>query len=270
MIVIGEKINATRKSVREAIASKEKDTIVQQITDQDNAGAKYIDLNAGNPDGNIDQEAEDMKWLIDICLDTTEKPLVIDSASAKVIQTGAEYLSGKRNWMLNSVKNSKEVLDSLLPIAKQYGAPVVALAMDEETIPDTAKDRMENCRAIKEKAAEYGISEDHLFFDPLVMPLSSNYKYGQAVMETLRRIKSEFPKAKTTLGLSNVSYGLPNRKYINSAFLIAAIANGLDSAFCDPTRKAIKQAVLLGPLVCGKDRYCRKFGRGSREGAFEE
>ncbi len=269
MIVLGEKINATRKSIRNAIAAKDKEVIIQQIKGQDEAGAHYIDLNAGNPDGDIEKEAADMQWLIEIALDNTEKPLVLDSASAKVISQGAEFLAGRRGWMLNSVKNEASVLDTLLPIAVRFNAPVVALAMNGETIPETTDLRIENCCSIRNKCEELGLKEENIFFDPLVMPISSNYKFGQVVLETLRTIKSEFPQAKTTLGLSNVSFGLPHRQKINSAFLIAAIANGLDSAFCDPTRKEIMQAILLGPLVCGKDRFCRRFGRGARKGLFE-
>ncbi len=269
MIVIGEKINATRKSIRNAIAEKDKETIIRQIKDQDEAGAHYIDLNAGNPDGDIEREADDMRWLIDIALETTEKPLVLDSASSKVISGGAEHLAGKREWILNSVKYEESILESLLPIAVRFNAGVIALAMNGETIPETIELRLENCRAIKKKAEELGLKEEQLFFDPLVMPISSNYKFGKVVLETLRTIKSEFPKARTTMGLSNVSFGLPHRQKINSAFLIAAVANGLDSAFCDPTRPDMQQAILLAPLVCGKDRFCRRFGRGARKGIFE-
>ncbi len=269
MIVIGEKINASRKSVRTAIAAKDREAIVRQIEDQDKAGADYIDLNAGNPYGNITKEAEDMTWLIDIALDVTQKPLVLDSASGEVMSTAAEHLAGRRSWILNSVKNENSILEELIPIAVRTDASVVALAMDGETIPETTDLRMENCRAIRQKAGELGLKEENIFFDPLVMPISSNYKAGKVVLDTLRAIKTEFPNTKTTLGLSNVSYGLPHRQRINSALLISAIANGLDAAFCDPTRVGIRQAILLGGLVCGQDRYCRKFSRASRKGLFE-
>lgn len=269
MKVIGEKINATRKSIRNAIASKDRDTIAKQINDQVEASAHYIDLNAGNPDGDIASEADDMRWLIDIALEVTDKTLVLDSASADVIRAGADHLAGQRAWMLNSVKNESNVLESLLPIAAQHDAPVIALAMDEDSIPETTDKRLDNCRSIREKANALGVKDEHLYFDPLVMPISSNYKFGEVVLNTIRAIKQEFPEAKTTLGLSNVSYGLPLRQKINSAFLIAAVANGLDCAFCDPTRREIQQAVLLASLVCGKDRFCRRFGRGVRNGLFE-
>lgn len=270
MIVIGEKINATRQSIRTAIAEKNQDEIVRQIQAQDKTGAHCIDLNAGNPDGDIAKEADDMCWLIDIALEHTQKTLVLDSASADVIRKGAEHLRDRRDWILNSVKNDAASLDALIPIAVQYNSPVVALAMDHETIPETADQRMQNCLAIRNKAEEMGLKEEHLYFDPLVMPLSSNNKIGKVVLEALRSIKIEFSSAKTTMGLSNVSFGLPNRQKINSAFLIAAAANGLDSAFCDPTRPEMQKAVLLASLVCGKDRFCRRYTRGVRSGLFDD
>jgi 5-methyltetrahydrofolate corrinoid/iron sulfur protein methyltransferase len=270
MIVIGEKINATRKSIQTAIAEQNREVIVSQIQAQDSAGAHCIDLNAGNPDGDIDKEADDMCWLIDIALEQTQKTLVLDSASADVIRKGAEHINGRRDWILNSVKNDASTLDALIPIAVQYNAPVIALAMDHQTIPETMELRMENCLAIRNKADEMGLKEDMLYFDPLVMPLSSDNKFGKMVLNTLKQIKTEFHEAKTTMGLSNVSFGLPNRQKINSAFLIAAVANGLDSAFCDPTRPEIKQAVLLASLVCGKDRFCRRYTRSVRNGVFED
>ncbi len=270
MIVFGEKINATRKSIRNAIAEKNEEIIRKQINDQNEAGAHYIDLNAGNPDGDIEKEAEDMCWLIDIALDATDKPLILDSASVDVIRTGAQHLAGRREWILNSVKNVDSILNSLLPIAVEHKAPVVALLMDGESMPETKEDRIEHCRAIRQKALDMGVLEENLYFDALTMPLSSNHKYARIVIDTVQAIKQEFPKVKTTVGLSNLSYGLPHRQKINSAFLIAALACGLDSAFCDPTRKEIQQAVLLGPLIAGKDRFCRRFGRGSRKGVFEE
>lgn len=270
MIIIGEKINATRKSIQTAIVEKNQDAIIQQIQAQDQAGAHCIDLNAGNPNGDIAKEADDMCWLIDIALEHTQKKLVLDSASADVIRQGAEHLHGRRAWILNSVKNDAPSLDALIPIAVQYDAPVIALAMDHEKIPETVDQRMQNCLAIRNKAGEMGLKEEQLYFDPLVMPLSSDNKFGKVVLEALRSIKTGFTNAKTTLGLSNISFGLPHRQKINGAFLIAAAANGLDSVFCDPTRPEIQKAVLLASLVCGKDRFCRRYTRSTRSGLFND
>ena len=122
------------------------------------------------------------------------------------------------------------------------------------------------CRAIFDAAEKVGLSADQLYFDPLIMPLSANYAHGMIALETLQKIKQTFSNAKTTAGLSNISFGLPERSMINEAFLIAALAHGLDSAICDPTNEGIRRGVLLGELVSGKDRYCRRYTRALRQG----
>lgn len=270
MIIIGEKINATRKRIAEAILSRDREAIKEQIENQDNAGAHYIDLNAGTGSGDEQQEIDDMCWLIDIALETTEKALSIDSANPKIIQKAVDYLHNRRPWLINSVKNEKHILEQLLPLAAQYKASIIALAMDAEGIPETVEQRLEVCRSIYEQADKVGVLKENIFFDPLVIPLSSNRTYGSVTLETLRTIKIEFPDSKTTMGISNVSFGLLKRARINEAFLIAAIVNGLDSAICDPTKEGIRKSILLGELIAGKDKYCRRYNRAVRKGDFDK
>lgn len=270
MIVIGEKINATRKSISKAILSKDKEAIQQQIQDQDNASAKYIDLNAGTGTSDADQEIKDMYWLIDIALETTEKKLSIDSENTLIVQKAAEYLSDKRPWMLNSVKYDENVLNKMLPLAAERGADVIALSMDTEGIPETSEKRIDICKRIYEKAEKAGVKPDRMFFDPLVIPVSSNYTQGGVTLNTLQRIKNELPDAKTTMGLSNVSFGLKKRFLINQTLLIASIAHGLDSAICDPTKDSIQKGIILGELIAGRDRHCRRFTRAYRHGLFDK
>jgi len=270
MIIIGEKINATRKAIARAIRSKDAAAIQRQIQAQDAAGAGYIDLNAGADTGDADREIQGMRWLIDVALDATEKPLSIDSANPEVIQDAAEYLGDRRPWLLNSVKKDARLLDTLLPLAARHEAPVIALAMDSDGIPEDAETRIETCREICEVAGQAGVPADRLFFDPLVMPVSSNYAHGQLALDTLRGIRRACPEAKTTVGASNISFGLLKRSRVNAAFLIAAAACGLDSAICDPTEADIHQAVLLSRLITGQDRYCRGFNRAVRRGEFDE
>ena len=146
---------------------------------------------------------------------------------------------------------------------------MIALAMDGDGIPEDAETRIDICRGICETAEGAGVPVDRLFFDPLVMPVSSNYAHGKLALDTLRGIKHACPGAKTTMGASNISYGLLKRSRVNAAFLIAAIACGLDSALCDPTEEHIHKAVLLGRLITGQDRHCRGFTRAVRRGEFD-
>ena len=268
MVIIGEKINASRKDIGQAITSRDRTALIQHIQQQDAAGAHYIDLNAGTGSGDMDKEQEDMFWLIDIALETTEKALSIDSANPRTILKAADYIGDRRDWMINSVKNDRNLLDSLLPVARDRKVPIVCLAMGSEGIPADVKGRLAMCRVIYDAALKTRVSADQLYFDPLIMPLSSNYVHGMIALETLHTIKQTFPDAKTTVGLSNISFGLPRRSLINETFLIAALAYGLDSAICDPTNEGIRKAVLLGELFAGKDRYCRRFTRALRQGVL--
>ncbi|MFO7890037.1 MAG: dihydropteroate synthase [bacterium] len=270
MIIIGEKINATRKSIAKAILSKDRDAIVKQITKQDEAGAHFIDLNAGTGAGDQKREINDMLWLIDIALQTTEKPLSIDSADTAIIKKSAEYLEGKREWMLNSLKNDAALLKELIPVAAEYNSPIIALSMSGESIPQTVEERVENCRRIFTAGEKAGVKPENLFFDPLVIPISSNHTYGKLTIDTLHAIKNEFPESRTTMGVSNISFGLPHRAQINNALLLAAISHGLDSAICDPTKKSTRRAILLGQLIDGRDRYCRSYTRATRKGLFKK
>lgn len=268
MIVIGEKINATRKGIARAILAHDRAAIVCQVERQDKAGAHFIDLNVGTGSGDTNRETGDMRWLIDIVLETTEKSLSIDSPNPQVIRDAAEHLAGRRSWMINSIKNEETILAALLPLAVEHQVPVIALAMDGNEIPENATGRLDACRAIAAAASEAGLPLEQVFFDPLVMPLSANHAHGQITLEILQGVKAEFPGVKTTMGLSNISFGLRRRSRIDAAFLIAAASHGLDSAICDPTDKRLRRAILLGKLIAGKDRFCRGYSRAERKGVL--
>ena len=270
MIIIGEKINATRKSIAKAIISKDSSLIKQQIEDQDKAGAHYIDLNAGTGAGDEKQEIDDMIWLIGLALETTEKKLSIDSANPKIVKKAVEYLDGRRPFLINSAKYDDEVLDILLPLTAANNAQLIALAMDKDGIPEDAGQRTQVCLKTHEKAKKAGVELENIFFDPLVLPISANQDHGKIALDTLQQIKEEIPDARTSMGVSNISFGLIKRYWINEAFMVAAITRGLDAAICDPTRPSIRKAISLGRLIAGKDKYCRRYTRGVRKGDFEK
>ena len=257
--------------IAEAIISHDSVTIKDEIRKQDQSGAHYIDLNAGTGGGDTNKEIEDMYWLIDQALESTNKKLSIDSANPLIIQKAFEYTDGRCPLLINSIKYEPHILGELLPLAAENDALVIALAMGtDKGIPETVDERIEVCESICNEAEKAGLSNDKLFFDPLVMPISSLYYSTKITLDTLQKIKKEFPEAKTTVGVSNVSYGLKKRLYVNEAFLIAAISHGLDSAICDPTSEGIRRAIVLGRLIAGQDKYCRKYTRAVRQGEFGE
>ncbi len=271
MIVIGERVNATRKRVRAAIEQKDRDTIVNEITMQDSAGADYIDLNAGTGSGTVQQEKDDLCWLIDIALECTEKNLVLDAASPEILSYAAKHLDNRRPWMLNSING--ELTDEelgIIDLASEYQVPLIALAMDSDGIPPTREKRLAICETLMKETESRGVTEDLVYFDPLVLPISTDSKQALVTFQTIAKIKERFPKAKTTLGLSNVSHGLKKRAMVNGSFLTTAACFGLDSAICDPSRKSVRRALVMGDMLAGNDKFCRKFSRALRTGLFDE
>lgn len=266
MIIIGERINATRRTINEAIRNHDDRSIAHEIRIQDQAGAHYIDLNAGTGSGDPEQESADLNWLIDIALATTEKRLSLDSSDPSVLQRSMAYLDGRRPAMVNSVNGESDRLVPLLELAAASGSPVIALAMDDTGVPPEPAQRLEVCEKILSTASKLGVGEETIYFDPLLLPMSSDVTQPQITFTTLREIKTRFPKVKTTLGLSNVSHGLPQRRTVNHAFLLGALVNGLDSAICDPTIEGFLWAATMGELLAGRDRHCRTYARRIRKG----
>ena len=269
MIIIGEKVNASRKVIRQAIGARTQQVIERVVRAQDEAGAHYIDLNAGTGTGDSEQEAADLEWLVDIALSCTEKKLALDASDPRVLQRAAAHLAGRRPWLLNSISAEAAKLDRLVPLAAEHDVPVIALAMGDSGVPSDVDGRIAACDRILEATAAAGIATERVYIDPLSMPISAGISHGQVTLETLRRIHERVADAKTTVGLSNVSFGLPRRSLVNATFLVAALTHGLDSAICDPTDPEVRKAIVLGELVAGRDRHCRRYARELRKGTLE-
>lgn len=271
MIIIGERVNATRKSIRTAIEQKDTGMIENEIRMQDETGAHYIDLNAGTGSGDLQQEKDDLCWLIDIALECTEKSLVLDAASPEVLKNAAAHLDDRRPWMLNSINGelSSQSIE-IIELASRYQVPLIALAMDKDGIPPESERRIAICDAILNETGKRGLPEKLVYFDPLVIPISTDSNQAMVTFQTIYKINEMFPDASTTVGLTNISHGLKKRHLVNKDFLTTAICFGLSSAICDPTQKSIRQAIAMGNMLAGKDKFCRKFSRAIRLGLFDE
>ncbi|MEJ2696848.1 MAG: dihydropteroate synthase [Candidatus Sulfobium sp.] len=265
MIIIGEKINATIPSIKEAVIARDGEKLRDLAIRQKQAGADIIDVNVGTGEGSSDDECGDMEWLVGLLkTDAVDAMLCIDSADAAVLEAGLRA-GGRKVAMINSVKAAEESMGEVLPLAAEHGVPVVALAMDEKGIPKDADGRLKACGKILEGAQSYGVSSEKIFFDPLVFPISTDISQGMTVIETLQKIKTLFSGAKTVLALSNVSFGLPKRALINTAMLHMAMLSGIDAAIINPLDRAVMSAVRAGDAVLGRDRHCRKYMRAMRQ-----
>lgn len=263
MLIIGESINATIPRVKDMIMDHDADSLVELAKRQEAAGAAIIDVNVGTGEGAAEDEVDDMKWLVGLLSDGVGCKLCIDSADPAVLKAGIEA-GGERVAMVNSVKGTEENIAEVMPLAANKGLPLIALCMDETGIPKDAETRLKACEKILKGAEAHGMPAADLYFDPLVMPVSTDITEGAATLETLRGIKENFPRAKTVLALSNVSFGLPKRTLINQAMAHMAQYMGVDALLISPLDPELMTAVKAGEAVMGRDRHCRKYSRAAR------
>ncbi len=265
MLIIGERINATRKSIKEALEQRDTERIHTEARDQYEAGADYIDVNGGSTP---DKELSDLTWLCQQVQETVDAPLCVDSASAEVIEAGLKACRNGRP-MVNSISMETGRYEKILPLVKEYNALVVALAMDDTGIPRSADDRLQVVKKIVEQAGSHGVPLSDVYVDPLVMALSADSGAGILVVSVLNGIRERWPELNTTCGLSNISFGLPNRRLVNRTFLAMLMAHGLSSAIVDPMDKHLMATVFTARALAGQDEFCMEYMKAYRSSRLE-
>ena len=269
MIVIGERINASNKSVGAAITGRDTDFIAGLASRQAEAGANFIDINTGTGKYELEQEKEAMKWMVSTVKAVTDKPLAIDSEHPEVIEAGLKEYGGGE-VIINSVTAEPEKLAAIGPLAAESGAWLVALVMGSEGVPATVEKRLEACETMASELTRMGVSLEKVMFDPLVIPVSVDSKQGKVTLDTIREIKTRHPEANTVAGLSNISFGLPGRKLVNRGFLLMAAGAGLDAAILDPLDTRLMNAARVADMLTGKDNLCRRYIRAHRAGLITD
>jgi 5-methyltetrahydrofolate--homocysteine methyltransferase len=262
MIVIGEKINGTRKAVGTAIRERDAERIKQLALDQVQGGSTYLDVNAGTPP---EREPDDMTWLVNTIQEVVDVPLCLDSANPEALKAGLAQV--KKTPIINSVSGEKPRIDGVLPLALEHKTGLILLALDDEVgIPGTSEGRLEIVHRLVAMAKQGGLQEDQLFIDPLVTAVSTGDKNALLTFEAIRMIKQAYPEAHITCGLSNISFGMPLRSLINQTFMAMCIQMGLDSAIIDPNDRDMAGAVAAAEMLMGQDKYCQRFNRAFRAG----
>jgi 5-methyltetrahydrofolate--homocysteine methyltransferase len=264
MKIIGEKINGTRKRVARAIAGRDDAYIKDLALKQAEAGATWLDVNAGTHPA---QEPDDLIWLIENIQSVVDTPLSLDSANPAALRVAIQAVN--KTPLINSISGEPERLSGILPLVAENECQVIALAMDAKKIPETSEKRMDVIRLVMAETRAQGVPDENVYIDPLAMTIATNTHSGVIAFETIQAVRQEFPKAHLTIGLSNISFGLPARSTINRGFLMLAMAAGLDSAILDPLDRQIQAAILTAELLLGKDKHCLNFVRASRKGIFE-
>ncbi len=258
--IIGERINPTgRKMLAAEMAAGDFSRVESDALAQVEAGAHMLDVNAGVP---LADEPAMLAHAIKLVQSLTDLPLSIDSSIVAALEAGLAVYQGKP--LVNSVTGEEDRLETVLPLVKKYGAAVVAISNDETGISEDPDVRFAVAKKIVERAADHGIPHSDVVVDPLVMPIGAINTAGRQVFALVKRLREEL-KVNTTCGASNVSFGLPNRGGVNSAFLTMAIGAGMTSAITNPMHAEIMAAVMGADVMMGHDPDCRRWIRKFRD-----
>lgn len=253
-VVIGERLNPTGKKMLQAALRKEDmDYVLREAIKQQEQGAHVLDVNMGLPD--IDEVVMLKRAIMEV-QGMVNLPLQIDSSNVQALEEACRIYNGKP--LINSVNGKKESLEAILPIAKKYGACILGLTLDEKGIPNTAEERFEVAKRIVDAAMGMGIPKEDIFIDCLVVTASAQQELVKETLKAVRLVKEELG-VKTVLGVSNVSFGLPNRPIINKTMLTAALMQGLDAPIMNPGDAGMMEAIAAFRVLMGKDMHSKDY-----------
>lgn len=252
--IMGERLNPTgRKSLQNALINGDLDFVVSLGLDQIEEGAEMLNMNVGLP--GLDEKVM-MPKVIKTLQEIINVPIQIDSSNVDALEQGLRYYNGRT--IVNSVNGKEEALNTILPIAQKYGAALVGLTVDEEGIPKTAEGRFKIAKKIVEKAESYGIKRQDIFIDCLSLTVSAQQEEAMETIKAMRMVKEKLG-CKTILGVSNISFGVPNRKGLNSTFLNLALGAGLDLAIINTAEELMMQSMYAYRVISNIDKGCKNY-----------
>ena len=264
MLIIGERINSSSQWIRQAIAESNAELIRNEALRQAEAGADYIDVNAG---AFIEGEDEHLAWLVRVVQEATSKPICIDTANPQAAATALKVHRGKA--ILNSISGERQRYNGMLPLVKEYGCGVVALCLDSSGIPESASGKVDIAIRLIDCLTSEGIAQDIIFIDPLIHPISVDHTSAVKALDTIREVRQRYPKVHIVCGASNISFGLPLRKQLNQVFIALAMLAGTDTVIIDPSDKQLMANIITANTLVGKDEYCTNYIKSYREGKLE-
>ncbi len=262
MIIIGERINSTRKTISAALQARDADRILDEARRQWAAGSAYLDVNTAMMRAD---EAALMAWVIELIQSEIPAALIaIDSANPAAVEAGFKAHKGRP--LLNSINGENERVDALVPLIREHKPRVIGLAIDDDGVTQDTDKRYRIGAELIELLSGNGIDPEDIFIDPLVFPVSAELQAGTVSLALMGRLKHEFPGVHTVCGLSNISFGLPERKLINQVFMVLAMGRGLDAAIIDPLDRRMMANIVTTLTLLGKDKACKKFLKSYRRG----
>ena len=259
--IVGERINTSRKKVQEAVINKDRAYIQSDVEKQQAAGATFIDVNAG---ARIGYEKQDMEWLLTVIQEVVTVPLCLDSPDPEVLEMAYGMVTDMP--MINSISLEKKRYDAMAPFLKGKDCDVVALCMDDSGMPKNTQEVIDRAERLVKGLEGIGVKRESIYIDPLIQPISTDSTKGVMAMDAVEGIMDKFPGVHTICGLSNISFGLPQRKLINRTFLVLLMCAGLDSAIIDPIDDRIMAVLKTTEMLMGNDEYCGNYLKGVRAG----
>lgn len=264
-VIIGERINPTgRKSMLKALQEGNFDVVRSDAKKQVEAGAKILDVNAGVPGAD---EPALLKQVMTTVMEITDIPLCIDTADPEALEAALKAYDGKA--LVNSANGEERSMGTVLPLVKEYGAAVIGLCMDDDGIPTTADARLKVASKIIERAGQLGIPTEDIVIDPLALTMGSDHTAGLVALQTIEKVIAEFG-VNITMGASNISFGLPDRRYINATFIAMAIHAGLTCPITNPLEPEVSIAIKAADLAMGRDEYGMAWIKAFRERQREQ
>lgn len=258
-VVIGERINPTRRKKLAASMEQGDFSMVQEDARlQFQAGAHVLDVNAGIPGAD---EPALLRGAVQAVMEVVNLPLCFDSANPRALAAALEVYPGKA--LINSTTAEEKMMETVFPLAKQYGAAVIGVITDDKGVPATPEARLKVAEKLIKCAGDYGLPPEDIIIDPLALTISADHTAAHVTLDSLRLIQQELG-VNMNLGASNVSFGLPDRKIINMAYLALAIARGLTTAITDPTAPEIQTTLLACDLLMGRDEYSMRWIKAFR------
>jgi len=265
MITVGERINGTRTRVRDAVVARDAEFIAEEAMRQAEAGADYIDLNAGT---DPQREPEDLVWLVRTAQEVVDRPLCLDSANVAALRAGIEACGSRP--LVNSASAESARMSAVLGLVAQHGARVVGLTLDDTGLPSTAEQRVSIAKTLAGRAEELGIARDDVFIDPLARAVAVENEQGAAFLDAVAGIKAALPGIHVICGLSNISFRMPARRLLNRTFVAMAMARGMDAAIVDPLDGGLMAAICAANVLLGQDEMCMGYIQAHRAGRLAE
>lgn len=263
MLIVGEKINGTIGRVKEAVEAHDENFIVDLARLQLENGADVIDVNVGAGE----DESENLAWAVRVIQKNLGIPLMLDSGNPDALQAAMAEHQGRP--ILNSISGEKWKMEKLLPLVSKGNCSIVALCMDDDGMPSTPEETLNVAEKIVDRLTGAGVKREDIYLDPLVLSIATEFQAAKMASDTLTLIRQNLPQVHTIMAISNISFGLPCRRLLNRAFLVATVVAGLDAFLVDVNDKSLMAMVWAANLLSGNDEGCRSYLKAYRQGILE-